>query len=121
MTMETIKIDGELIRVDELSDVMQNMTVLFEHIAENEAGARKTLATFEAARMEITRRMVATYKHEQDMAAEAATTDQANLADSAEVAVTDSAEVAVTDSAEVAETSNDETSKDETTNDTTED
>ncbi len=60
--METIKIDGETIRVDELPSNLQNLVVLYEKITEKEVGVRIELGTQEAAKIEVTRRIVAGYR-----------------------------------------------------------
>ena len=79
--METIKIDDEVVRVSEMPDALQNMVVLYEEVMEQEVAARKELAIKEAARLEITRRIVA--GHREAKAAVAAQAEDGESVDEA--------------------------------------
>jgi len=56
--LETIKIHGTTLVTSELPAVMQSMVALLEHAIQKESEAKKDLGTFEAGRLEITRRLV---------------------------------------------------------------
>lgn len=62
MTHETIKIDGEVVIVDELPENIQNQVTLYFHIAERLIEAKKQLGMIELARVEATRQISSTYK-----------------------------------------------------------
>jgi len=60
--METIKIDNETIRVADLPNELQNMVVLYETVIQKEVDASIELALQQAAKVELTRRVVAGYR-----------------------------------------------------------
>jgi len=60
--METINIDNETIRVADLPNGLQNMVILYEKVVQAEIDARVELAIQEAAKVEITRRVVTGYR-----------------------------------------------------------
>lgn len=69
--METIKIDNEVVRVSDLPNEMQSVVALYEEALEQELQARKDLGLREAARLELTRRIVMGYREIKASAAEA--------------------------------------------------
>lgn len=60
--METIKIDDTVVRVSDLPEPLQQIIGLYEMATDQEVTARKELALKEAARLELTRRIVFGYR-----------------------------------------------------------
>jgi hypothetical protein len=56
--METIKIDDETLQVADLPTPVQNMVVLYENILQKENDAKIELAIHEAAKLEISNRIM---------------------------------------------------------------
>jgi L-arabinose isomerase len=77
--METIKIDDKVIRVDELPEQLQGIIALYELSLEEELDAKKSLGLREAARLELTRRIILGYRE-----FEAATTKSGEVEDEAD-------------------------------------
>lgn len=74
--METIKIDDEVVRISDMPEALQNLVSLYEEALNQEMQARKDLAIREAARMELTRRIVAGYREVKEAAAKAVSDSQ---------------------------------------------
>lgn len=71
--METIRIDNEVVRVSDMTENAQNLVTLLEEAIEQEVQCRKDLAIREAARLELTRRIVVdhrTFKETQETSTE---------------------------------------------------
>lgn len=62
MSMETLKIDGEVVLISSLPDELKQIATLYEHTINRELEARKELAMIEAGRSDIASRLVAGYK-----------------------------------------------------------
>lgn len=60
--MDTIKIDNELVAVDELPDNIKALVHIHVHTCNEENDARRHLAMIEAAKSDITRRIVMEYR-----------------------------------------------------------
>lgn len=60
--METIKIDDAVVNVADLPEQLQQIINLYEEATTQEVAARRNLALKEAARLELTRRIVLGYR-----------------------------------------------------------